>query len=79
MRISLKLFATLVRHAAGQRAGAAFPLDLEKGASLGDVVTLLNLPAEEVKICFVNGRTQNLDFELHDGDEVGIFPPIGGG
>jgi len=39
----------------------------------------LNLPREEVKVAFVNGRTRPLDWPLQPEDEVGIFPPIGGG
>ncbi|MCA1954518.1 MAG: MoaD/ThiS family protein [Anaerolinea sp.] len=32
-----------------------------------------------MKLCYVNGRYQEADYALNEGDEVGIFPPIGGG
>ncbi|MBM4332846.1 MAG: MoaD/ThiS family protein [Deltaproteobacteria bacterium] len=79
MRISVKLFATLGRHVSG--AGAGIPLETEvpDGATVADLVNQLKLPGEEVKVAFVNGRTRPLDWLLHPEDEVGIFPPIGGG
>jgi molybdopterin converting factor small subunit len=39
----------------------------------------LKIPVEEAKITFVNGIIQELDYEIKSGDEIGIFPPIGGG
>jgi molybdopterin converting factor small subunit len=39
----------------------------------------LQLPTEQVKITFVNGLARELDTLIQPGDEVGIFPPIGGG
>jgi len=39
----------------------------------------LKLPREEVKLFFVKGRARPIDWPLESGDEVGIFPLIGGG
>jgi len=39
----------------------------------------LQIPTEETRIMFVNGIIQESDYRLKDGDEVGLFPPIGGG
>lgn len=79
MKIRLKLFATLAKHLGNQMAGTPHEIELPEGASLGDLVEQLKLPADQVKICFVNARVQELDFQLQDGDEVGVFPPVGGG
>lgn len=54
-------------------------MDIPEGTSLGALAESLKLPPDEVKICFVNGRICEPDTILKDGDEVGIFPPIGGG
>jgi len=79
MHIQVKLFATLVRCVPGVKSGVPFDVELPEGAFLSDLVKQLNLPENKVKVSFVNGRIQSLDFQLRSGDEVGIFPPIGGG
>jgi molybdopterin converting factor small subunit len=77
--VHVKLFATLRRYRPGLGLGEAFPVELQEGATVGDLVRQLDLPAEEVKIVFVNALFRDLDHILADGDELGIFPPVGGG
>lgn len=77
MRVQVRLFATLARHAADH--GGVLELELPEGSTIGDLVSLLKLPPEELKVTFVNGRRRPLDYPLHVGDRVGMFPPIGGG
>ncbi len=79
MQIRVKVFATLTRYVAGVRAGTPMDVEVPDGATLDDVVAQLQLPQAEVKTVFVNGRAQSLADALSPGDEVGIFPPVGGG
>ena len=80
MKVWVKLFATLGRYTGREELpGRPFEVELVEGAALNDLMRQLNIPAEEVKLCFVNARSQEPDFTLQDGDEVGIFSPIGGG
>jgi molybdopterin converting factor small subunit len=79
MRVRAKLFATLSRHFAGVMPGTPVEVEVSEGATLADLVGQLKVPPGEVKMVFVNGRIQPLDYELRPGDEVGIFPPVGGG
>ncbi len=79
MRISVKLFATLASYSLGLQPGTPFDIDLAESATVGDLVHKLGIPSEETKITFVNGHIRNLDWVLRQSDEVGIFPPIGGG
>ena len=79
MRVKVRLFATLVCYVSGIKPGAPFEVELPEGTTLADLMNQLNLPQKEVKVAFVNGRTQPLDFQLQHSNEVGIFPPIGGG
>jgi len=79
--VQAKLFATL-RHLAGPPAlgiGQPFPVELPEGATIGDLINRLGLPPEQVKIVFVNGLVRTPEHVLADGDELGIFPPVGGG
>ncbi len=80
MKIKVKLFATLTAFAPhGEAAGEPFEVELPEGSDIADLWHKLGIPQEEVKVSFVNGVARSQYYALHDGDEVGIFPPIGGG
>lgn len=79
MRVYVKLFATLRRYVKSAVYGVPLEVDLDEGATIADLIHHLNLPAEEVKLAFVNARARPEDWRLEQGDEVGIFPPVGGG
>lgn len=92
MKVQVKLFASLAQqvrqrtqppeHApdrAELRAGQPFQLELPPGSCVAELITQIELPAEEVKVVFVNARARRFDHPLADGDQVGIFPLVGGG
>jgi molybdopterin converting factor small subunit len=88
MKICIKLFATLIksvpetirdRYPQGIRAGLPLEADLPEGSTLIDLVDHFALPRESVRVVFVNGRAKKMDYRLVHGDQVGIFPPVGGG
>ncbi|MBN2005550.1 MAG: MoaD/ThiS family protein [Anaerolineae bacterium] len=79
MEISVKLFATLQRYRPEVAAGEPFAMELPEESTLADLVALLQIRANEVKVTFVNGRARAEVYRLKAGDEVGIFPPVGGG
>ncbi len=79
MRVHARLFATLARHLPGTTAGATIEVDLSEGATVATLLASLGVPLEEARMVFVNGRARPLDWALQPGDEVGAFPPIGGG
>ena len=79
MHVQVKLFATLRRCYPDLGIGEALDVELAPGATVADLVRQLGLPADEVKIVFVNGVVRETDHALADGDELGIFPPVGGG
>jgi molybdopterin synthase sulfur carrier subunit len=79
MQVTVKLFATLTRYGQGGRAGTPVVIELHEDATLQHLIDELKIPPEETRVVFVNGIIQELEYILKDGDEVGIFPPIGGG
>jgi molybdopterin synthase sulfur carrier subunit len=79
MRVRVKMFATLGRSVGGKAPGDRFPVEIPEGSTIADLIQRLDLPQGEVKVTFVNARIRPLDWMLQPGDEVGIFPPIGGG
>ena len=79
MDVHVKLFATLRRQFPDLGIGEAMSVTLPQGATIAHLVERLDLPDEQVKVVFVNGTVREREFMLSDGDEVGIFPPVGGG
>jgi len=79
MQVRVKVFATLRRYLPGVMPGTSLEVELPAGATVDDLLGQLNLPREEVKVVYVNARARPWSYKLASGDEVGIFPPIGGG
>ena len=88
MQIHAKLFATLTRMVPDEtrkqypqsvHAGSVLEIGLPEGSTLADLVEHLGLPSDKVRVIFVNGRVRKRDHVLVSGDEVGLFPPVGGG
>jgi molybdopterin synthase sulfur carrier subunit len=77
MKLEIRLFATLRLYMNGVRADGS--LDVVEEATVADIVEMLGLPNDQVRLVFVNGRHVGRDHVLVEGDRVGIFPPVGGG
>ncbi len=77
--VQVRLYATLRRLRPDLGLGEALPVELEEGATVGRLFQEMALPENEVKIVFVNNLVRERDHVLADGDELGIFPPVGGG
>jgi molybdopterin converting factor small subunit len=75
IEIEIKLFATLVKY----RPKEADTFKLPDRTTIAELLSKLNIPEEETKLLFVNGKKQPLEYEVQNGDRVGIFPPVGGG
>jgi MoaE-MoaD fusion protein len=74
VRITVRLFAGL-----RERAGTG-RRELEDVASVGDVWARLDLGDEPPGLLYaVNREYADRDFELRDGDEVALIPPVSGG
>ena len=79
MRVHVKLFAGLTRYGPDGKPGEAFEVALPEEATAGDLLAEVGVPREEAKVIFINGRARPPETTLAAGDQVGIFPPIGGG
>lgn len=77
--VHVKLFATLHRHYPHLAIGESMPVELPESATVGQLLDHLKLPADQVKVVFVNSVVRDGEHPLANGDEVGIFPPVGGG
>lgn len=54
-------------------------VQLENGATVGDLLELLKLPVKEEALVVINGKNKLPDYLLQDGDKVAIFPIMDGG
>jgi sulfur carrier protein ThiS len=74
VEIEVHLFATL-REGRFRRKTLKCP----PGSTVADVCHLLAIGAGEVAVSMVNGSLSVRDRRLEGGDEVALFPAIGGG
>ena len=74
MDITVKLFATfrIGRFAENRKR---FSL----GTTIADIVRELHIPEEQIGIIMLNSRHAQLAQQLSDGDQLAIFPLLGGG
>ncbi len=79
MKVQLKVFATLRKYLEDTPLGQGVEVELPAGSTIADLAERFRIPKDELKICFINGIICELDHPLIEGDEVGMFPPIGGG
>ncbi|MFO7838451.1 MAG: MoaD/ThiS family protein [Desulfosalsimonadaceae bacterium] len=79
MKIEVHLYATLARFLPPGAAEKTCWMELSGGEGVAGIIKRLGIPANSVKLIFVNGMHAPKDAALHDGDRVGLFPPVGGG
>jgi len=79
MKVSVKLYASLTKYADGSVMHEPMQVELADGATLTDLYDALSIPPDETKTAFVNATIRAADYRLNDGDEIGLFPPVGGG
>ena len=72
--IEVRLFATF-------REGRKkkYFLRLMEGATILDILKILNIEEREVSIMLLNGIDGESNRELSSGDVLSLFPPVGGG
>jgi sulfur carrier protein len=74
LKVVIKLFASL-------RVGRfkTEEQNLPEGTTLQELFKLLELQLIDVAIARVNGKMADDDYILQAGDQVALFPPLGGG
>ena len=72
--IEVRLFATF-----REGRGKIVFMEPDKVSCPQDILDALDIPAEEVSICLINGFHSKLDAQVMDEDVLAIFPPVGGG
>lgn len=73
--IELKLFANLAAYSPVDADNYA----VDEGITIERLIERLGLPPNQAKLIFINGVLSHMSSQLHGGERVGIFPPVGGG
>jgi molybdopterin converting factor small subunit len=77
MIVNVKLMSMFARYLKSHPDGK---IDVEENTTVRGLAENLGLPVKLVRIITVNGKQEDLDKVLSDGDLLYIFPPaIGGG
>jgi molybdopterin converting factor small subunit len=74
MEVDVHLFSTLQK----KRFRKA-RIQLQEGACITDVLSLLAISQDDVGILIVNHQDATFHQQLHESDAITIIPPIGGG
>ena len=77
MKVHLKCFASLPEKYACDYADGT-EHEIESGDTVGKFADRMNIPAEEIKIVFVNGKKAAVDTVLNNGDRLAFAPATGG-
>lgn len=79
MKLTVKLSTTLRDHVPGYEPEAGLQVEMPQGSTVAQLAQHLGLPLEDIKIVMVNGRQQQVDDPMRDGDRIAYFPAVGGG
>jgi molybdopterin converting factor small subunit len=78
VRVRVRLFGTLQRFSLPATPGRV-ELDMAAGASVRQLIDLLQPKVGEVAAAAINGRACSLDQTIEEGDEVYLLNMLGGG
>lgn len=78
MRLNVALHADL-RRFLPKGVNGAFPVDLNPGATVADLLEALGIPDRETITVGLNGELATRESTLHDADEITMFSPMEGG
>jgi sulfur-carrier protein len=79
MEIELNLYASLAEYLPDRPRGNPNIIELPEGTTIRQLIEQLHIPLDSPRIIFVNGVHAPLEALLHDGDRLGMFPPLAGG
>ena len=80
IQVNAKLFASLRNKVPEHKDWTQpIPVSFDGVATIGDLLTHFDVAFPQAIVAVVNGTRRKMDWLLEDGDEVGLFPPVGGG
>jgi len=77
MKVHVDLYVNLKKYAPA--GDSSFEIELESGATVKSVLTVLKIPVDEKAILLVNGRNADESSPLKEKDTITLYSPISGG
>ncbi len=77
MFITVKLYGNLKRYAPGKTESAQ--VEVGDGTTIRGLLERLGVPDKRVWMSAINDKVIDDSSELHDGDVLEVFEPVGGG
>jgi molybdopterin converting factor small subunit len=75
-QVKVGLYAGLRQYVAG---APSLDVEISPGQTVAQVLQALGVPREKAHIVFVNSRAAGMDYPLQGGEQVSVFPAVGGG
>ncbi len=79
INVKVRAYATLREYLPKVGLGESAEVGVPPEATIETLLDKLGIPRAEVKLCYVGGLYREQDYALQEGDEVALFPPVGGG
>jgi sulfur carrier protein ThiS len=79
MKIEVRLFGYFCHLLGNEENRYFFGMDIGNEPTCADLLAILNIPSNFIKIILVNGVVQNETYVLKERDQVSILPFIEGG
>ncbi len=74
--VQLKLYAMLRQHIGG---APSIYVEVEQGQTVEQVLIGLGVPPDQTRIIFIDNRPADLSATLTGGEQINVFPAVGGG
>ncbi len=79
MRVHVTAYGDLRRYLPADERDTGADVELADDATILQLLDVLHLPYHSTWLVGVNDEIVDLDHALHDGDEIELMLPIGGG
>ncbi len=77
MRVKLRVYANLAE-GASMDVGDNYDFHVDPGTTIAQLLAKAGINRRDVRIVMINNNQAELNSTIQDGDEVGVFPSMGG-
>lgn len=72
--LSFRFYEELNDFLPAKRQKREFGLNIERKASIKDVIESLGVPHTEIELILVNGRSVDFNYQVRDRDQISVYP-----